>query len=595
MPNQTPPHLPSSREAAGRQEFSAFRIGLWLPLFLTACAVIAGTVYSRSVAGPFIFGDESTYIQLARNLAAGQGFSGHTQYGPLYPLLISAFFALPDDIMTYSAMRLFNLVCFASISLPVYLLARELTQRTMLHLLAALLVLLMPYGAYVYMIWAEPVFYMTIAWVFYLYFIYSRQPATLGAFLVGVAIGVTFLLKPGAIILAIAAVLVEFGKLSFASKDDRWSLLRSAMGLFLGIGLLTVPWLIRNAFFTDGGALGYPGAATEMKSRIAEIGAAAFYWEVFLSAFYQISYIILGTFGFATALVALTVSRWRHIEPALRLSITFLILTLFGMIALSAVHMTAYRVIGYHFPNGRYFCGYFPIVFLFYFAITFGQERLTRRSVGCSLLAVALSFAVIVLATPLLVVSPSGLVNNPEMGAFFTLFDGGHIVWRGLFAPTLWQRFGVGLFIIASVGLSLLAVRFRAARAIFLVLFASATGFMSSQSHRFIVKMAASQSPMNQVVSYAAARQDSGQIFFDPALAGGAAEFVMQAWTGRQEAHYISVPVASLSHQQTPAAGLTPASSTAAINAYYITPRQLDIPVVFVAGWLNVYKINSPQ
>ena len=73
------------------------RIGIWFLPILTAGAVIAGHLYSRTIAGPFIFGDESTYFQLARNLAAGGGFSGHTQYGPLYPALISAFFGLPDD------------------------------------------------------------------------------------------------------------------------------------------------------------------------------------------------------------------------------------------------------------------------------------------------------------------------------------------------------------------------------------------------------------------------------------------------------------------------------------------------------------------
>jgi hypothetical protein len=40
------------------------------------------------IVGPFIFYDEATYFQLARTLWEQFNYAGHTQYTPLYPLMI---------------------------------------------------------------------------------------------------------------------------------------------------------------------------------------------------------------------------------------------------------------------------------------------------------------------------------------------------------------------------------------------------------------------------------------------------------------------------------------------------------------------------
>lgn len=571
------------------------RIGIWFLPILTAGAVIAGHLYSRTIAGPFIFGDESTYFQLARNLAGGGGFSGHTQYGPLYPALISAFFGLPDDITTYKAVRLFNLLCFASTSVPVYLLTRQFTQRRILCLAAAGLAVLMPHGAFAYLIWAEPVYFPVLAWVFYLFFRYSRAPGVLNGALAGAAIGAAFLLKPAAIILAIAAILAEGAKIVFADGGQRRLLTGNALSLLIAIIAIIAPWIVRNLVFSDGGPLGYPLAAMEMQSRIAEIGVPAFAAEVGLSVFYQISYIILGTFGFVSALGVLLLSRWRQLQPALRWTVVFLFLTLAGLIVMSAVHMTAYRVLGYHVPNGRYYCGFFPLIFLFYFVVAFGQESISRREVIFSILSSAFSFVIIVTASPLLMVTPYSLVNNPEMAVFYTLFEGGHLVWRGLFLPSIWQRLALGAFIGGSIGFSLLAVRVRAARLPVLCLFAGLIGFTSSQSHRFVAKIGESQTPMNRVVSHAAARQENPRIFFDSVLAGGNAQFVMETWTGRQEAEYIDkVPTPLASFDTFATGGISNSHSDfAPERAYYITPKQLKTPAIYTSGWLNLYEIGK--
>lgn len=572
-----------------------FRMGIWFLPILTVGAMIAGHLYSRSIAGPFVFGDESTYFQLARNLAAGGGFSGHTQYGPLYPAMISAFFGLPDDITTYKAVRLFNLLCFASTSLPVYLLARQFTEHRILCLAAGGMAVLMPYGAFAYMIWAEPLYFPTLAWVFYLFFRHSQVPGIVNGVLAGAAIGAAFLLKPAAITLAIAVILVEGAKIVLAGTDRRQLFNRGTLPLLISIGVIITPWIIRNLLVTEGGPLGYPLAAMEMKSRIVEIGVPTFTAEVGISVFYQLSYIILGTFGFVSVLGVLLLSRWRRLSPALRWSVCFLFLAMSGLIALSAVHMTAYRVLGYHVPNGRYYCGFFLFLFMFYFAIAFGQGAFSRKEIILSVLAGVSSFIVIVAASPLLMVTPYSLVNNPELAVFHTLFEGGQLIWRSIFTPSIWQRFTLGVFIIASIGLSLLAARLPAARLPVLCLSASLLAFAGSQSHRFVVKLGASQAPINQVVSYAATRQETPRIFFDSTLKGGNAQFVMEMWTGRQETKYIDKPSMSSVSIDTSLTGVI--SNTYADprpkKAYYITPEQLNIPATYTSGWLKLYETTE--
>ena len=574
------------------------RIGVLSLLLLSAAAAIGGYLCGMPVAGPFIFADESTYFQLARNFAAGGGLSGHTQYGPLYPVLTSVFFALPDDVTTYKAIRLFNLVCFASISLPIYLLCRQLTERTVLCLVAASAVLVMPYGAFAHLIWAEPVFFPAIAWVFYLYFRYSRQQSAVSGLYAGIAIGVGFLLKPAGIILAVAAGVVELGKLYAAGRDDRPRLLHGAAGLFLGIGLLTAPWIIRNALLTDGGALGYPGTAAEMRSRVAEIGVPAFAGEVALSVFYQASYIVWGTFGLISALIVTTASRWRRLPLELRLPVCFLFITMLGMILLSAVHMTAYRVLGYHFPNGRYYCTFFPFVFLFYIAAAFGSGGFARKEVWWSVLAAAVSFAIIVLATPLLVLAPVSIVNNPELSVFMLLFDGKQIIWRGLFEPALWQRLALGIGIAAAIGLSLLAIRFRVVRPAVLALLVATIAFMGAESHRYVTAIGATQTASNRAISFAVAKRKDQQVFFDPALKGKSINFIMETWSGRSETKYIDAGLLiSQLNVLVPAKNQVSAvdPSVSAAKAFYISPRQLNFPVAYASGWLSVYEIGSSR
>jgi hypothetical protein len=150
------------------------RVAIPQQAFLVAVTVVLGAaaVFSLGLFAdrPITFPDEVIYGGLARSLAAGQGFdvAGYPlsplTYGPIYPILIAPLFWLAPSIHdAYFAARALNALMFASVAIPIWLIARRfVSQRTALLLAAGGIAL--PASVYSTTLQTESVAYPMVMW-----------------------------------------------------------------------------------------------------------------------------------------------------------------------------------------------------------------------------------------------------------------------------------------------------------------------------------------------------------------------------------------------------------------------------------------------
>ncbi len=117
----------------------------------------------RGLPAPFVFVDELIYSELARSLAAGDGYAVRetpvTGYSLLYPLLIAPAYAAFDDLThAYAAAKGINAVVMSLSAVPAYLLACRVA-RPGLALVAASAAVVIPSMAYTGTITTESLFY----------------------------------------------------------------------------------------------------------------------------------------------------------------------------------------------------------------------------------------------------------------------------------------------------------------------------------------------------------------------------------------------------------------------------------------------------
>ena len=88
---------------------------------------------ARGPFGPFIMVDELIYSELARSVAAGDGFEVRdvpaSGFSLVYPVLISPAYALFDALPTaYAAVKTLNALLMSLAAVPAYFLARRLAE-----------------------------------------------------------------------------------------------------------------------------------------------------------------------------------------------------------------------------------------------------------------------------------------------------------------------------------------------------------------------------------------------------------------------------------------------------------------------------------
>ena len=160
------PRRASSRGASPRSSLAdrLRRVPAWAWLaVIVAASFLLRAWLARAIVGPFIMVDELIYSELARSVAAGEGFRVRDVpaggFSLVYPLLISPAYALFDSLPdAYAAVKTLNALYMSLAAVPAYLLARRLLGPG-LSLAAAVLAVAVPSLAYTGTVMTENVFY----------------------------------------------------------------------------------------------------------------------------------------------------------------------------------------------------------------------------------------------------------------------------------------------------------------------------------------------------------------------------------------------------------------------------------------------------
>lgn len=153
------------RSVAGspaRSAVGAVPAWAWLTAIVGLSAV-ARLFFALRIDAPWIVVDELIYSELARGLAAGDGFAirgvATTGYGVTYPLVIAPAYALFDSLpQAYTAVKAINAVLVSLAAVPAYFLARRVLPVGP-SLFAALLAVALPSLLYAGEVMTENVFY----------------------------------------------------------------------------------------------------------------------------------------------------------------------------------------------------------------------------------------------------------------------------------------------------------------------------------------------------------------------------------------------------------------------------------------------------
>ncbi len=139
----------------------AVPVWAWLTTIVLLSAV-ARYLLARRIAAPWIMVDELIYSELARGVAAGDGFSirgtAAPAYSFVYPILIAPAYLIDSLPTAYQVVKAINAVLMSLAAVPAYFLARRVLPRG-LSLVAALLAVSIPSLVFVGEVMTENAFY----------------------------------------------------------------------------------------------------------------------------------------------------------------------------------------------------------------------------------------------------------------------------------------------------------------------------------------------------------------------------------------------------------------------------------------------------
>lgn len=324
-------------------------------LSIFICSSIVTYLRSATIEGPSIFWDEAIYFDLGRTISFSHNYGGHTQYNPLYPLLISPFFKLETYIDVYQAIRIINPILFSTIIFPIFWTAKEFLEKRLAYLFS-ILVILLPFSAITPMVWAEPLFYSLYAWCIYLFIRFIKVLNHHTGAALGLALGLLFLSKQSALILIFSIYLSLLYYLLIA--HNRSELIRKTITVTLSMSALIAPWLARNICTPNAGLLGY-------KEEVGSFASTDIFDEKFLSAvLYQVSYLGISTFFLGIILFYLLLLYIDKLSKEDKVIYVMLNITVPGLVLLCALH----RYIAensFNLPYGRYLSVLLPYIFIF--------------------------------------------------------------------------------------------------------------------------------------------------------------------------------------------------------------------------------------
>jgi hypothetical protein len=184
---------------------------LWLAVVIVV-SVVVRYAFARRVVAPWIMIDEIVYSELAKSIAAGDGFAIRDEaygaaYGVVYPLLLSPAFALWDSVPSaYAAAKAINSVLISLAAVPAYLLARTVV-RPFLALVVAVLALAVPSTFYAGTLMTENAFYGLFLLVALTLVRLLERPSVIRIAVYLAAVGFAYLTRAQAVVLVGAGLL----------------------------------------------------------------------------------------------------------------------------------------------------------------------------------------------------------------------------------------------------------------------------------------------------------------------------------------------------------------------------------------------------
>ena len=165
---------------------------------------------ARGMLGPFIMVDELIYSEMAKSFASDLSFAVRgvpvRGYGAVYPILIAPGYAIFDRIPdVYATVKTINSLVMSLAAVPAYLIARRVVGKWS-ALLAALLTVAVPSMVYTATVMTENAYYPVFLLAALALVALLERPSTLNHVLFFAALGLAYLTRSQAIVVAAAAV-----------------------------------------------------------------------------------------------------------------------------------------------------------------------------------------------------------------------------------------------------------------------------------------------------------------------------------------------------------------------------------------------------
>lgn len=390
-------------------------------VILIIAAVIV-FIKGLGVQGPFIFFDESTYFQLGYNIHNNWSYSGHTDYNPLYPLLISIPFVLKNLYLVYWAIRIINALAFASILFPLYFICSKFFSKRMSLVISAV-ALLLPWNVMTSQVMAESLFFPLYAWCIFFYINFIEKKDTKSSIMLGTSLGLLFLTKQAPTIILVMSITLSLVYNFIKSKKlylEKKSL-KHYIYIYIILLILSVPWMIRNMFTKNASLLGY--------SRFTDKFFAynLFSFELIEIMLNHVSYLIFATYFIFIFIFVIKIIYPGGFDTRMRSFSIVILLNTLGLLMLLTVFLFSLRKESAGvLTAGRYMTNMVPYIGMIgVYGLT--KLRITRSRLIVMILLSVFFFIILFFFSPLAALGAGSTFDNPDTSVLNQVFLSGKI------------------------------------------------------------------------------------------------------------------------------------------------------------------------
>jgi hypothetical protein len=510
---------------------------LLLFVALTIVLLLAG----YSTIGPFIFGDESTYMSIARNMAFKGKFEPDHQYNPLYPFLISLAFHFFEMEGVYIWARVLNAASFAIAVFPIVFFSQEIGFAKRPSLILATLSVLLPAGAFIHVIWADPLMFPLIASGMLFAYKYFKTTYWRDAFFAGAFFGLAYLVKQYGlgIVVVLSTVTFIWAILPSSEKKNRFV---GFISTVLGSAVFVAPLVLRNSLKEQANVLGYQSHFDDYWTKYQELELFDYTGQVLNALSFQISGIVFASWGLLVIFVFGLVFMWRNHPKEQVLFGVFLLLSLGAIVGVSSVHSFTYKLP--FMSNGRYYGPLMPFVIILGFRwsqFSLSNEVMSShgyRPFFFTTPGLIIIFGIIGLITwyssPLEALIAINMIHNPDVSFLNLFLSHDNIPWGRGAGPApvdpIWQ---ILVALIPAVMTAIILFGFKSFPKIALAAVICMLSYQSFEAHRYVRKLGATHFNQNSIVRYALDLKENGiSVGYDKESFDSSAMFFSRFWYG---------------------------------------------------------------